>query len=468
MAEGKRREPQAALPPPDSLEVLVHSRHFVRWKQILIAFLTAAFSGVAGLLALYADARYSIAAVGTMALCIGVAMFPQLGFWLYYLIGFSRPQEVFWGLGELRISLALAGVTLAAWIAYSGLNRRRFLRPEPLTWLMLAFGLIVVVSGLVHGGDWNRVIDLVKILLMALATASYMTKRSFVRGFWGVLTFAFAFLSLWGLWQHFITGYPEITGPGMDGDGLLYDRNAYAMFLVMGIPFYWYLGQRARLTVLRFALWAMIPATTYAVLLTSSRGGLLGLAAVFAALGWNTRHRYAATIAGLVLFAGFYMFLAPSGIKDRAGTIVEYEEEASAMGRILSWQTGLSMMAANPIFGIGPNKYVESYSAYSDTYARQAHNCWVQAGAEYGVPGLVVYFLLVWITMKELLRLRGSPRSDPELRRWANMLIASMVGYLVCGFFLSMEGFELFYLYVALTIVLRYLHRLRVRELAAG
>ncbi len=462
--QARHLEPEYDEESTTSLEVLAGSRYFVRWKLIMVTLLAVGFSLFVGYLLLNYHVRYAVAAAVTAAACGTIAVQPQFGFYLYYLLAYSRPQDVFWGLTEIRLSLAVAGFALLAWVAHTSLTGRHWMRPRPQTGMLLLFGLVVVLSGMTHNGDWDRVTEFVKMILVALAFSAYVDREKWFSITMKVLTFGFGFLTLWGLYQHFAVGYHEITGPG-NGRGPLNDRNAFAMFITMGIPFFYFYGIRSRNFLMKGFLLAMVPAAVYTVLLTSSRGGLLGTAAVVLTLGWTSRYRIPATIIAAVAMFAFYTFLAPSGIKNRAGTIVNYEEESSAQGRIDSWKAGIAMMSANPVLGVGPGQYVNRYRSFDSVRARQAHNTWVQAGAEFGVFGLILLLGMAVVTVRDLLRVRARLYPDDDMYSWCNMLLASMAGYFVCGFFLSMEGFELFYTIVGLGIAMTTM--LRQRELLA-
>jgi O-antigen ligase len=157
-------------------------------------------------------------------------------------------------------------------------------------------------------------------------------------------------------------------------------------------------------------------------------------------------------------------------------SIGNYEQDKSATGRIDSWQAGLAMMSASPLYGIGFKRYVQEYPNYSRTFAREAHNSWVQLGAESGLIAVGSHIMLVLLTITTLRRVRRRlpllpDETRPRSEALAGMYEAALAGYLVTGFFLSMEDFEFFYLLVGLAQILdriteqRILERMAVGEL---
>ncbi|MAF27411.1 MAG: hypothetical protein CME07_06050 [Gemmatimonadetes bacterium] len=96
-----------------------------------------------------------------------------------------------------------------------------------------------------------------------------------------------------------------------------------------------------------------------------------------------------------------------------------------------------------------------AFPYYSNSHPRVAHNSWVQLAAECGFVAVGAYSALIVLTALSLYRTRKRiPLLQEEQRRTVRTLegafSGSLIGYLVCGFFLSMEDFEFFYLLVAL------------------
>ncbi len=439
-----RRPPVDPAESRHPFEIQVLSRYFVRWRAIFVAVLTGFISLVAAYLVLNASPRFAIGAVGVMVAGVLIFLKPQVGFWAYYIMAYARPHEVLWGFEQLRISMGLAAFTLIATFASIATSHRPFLRKDPILSVMLAFNAIVLLSAIAHGGSYERLTEMSKVLLFAVMFAVYVDQRNWVRVTIWVLTLSFAYLTIWAILQKYVHGVYMLEGPGKMS-ATLKDRNYFAMHLLLGIPFYWYLAQRTRLVAVKLAAWGMIPLAVLAVFLTASRGGLLGVAAAMGAIAWQSPRRVLALGIGGVLLVGFYVVAAPETLKSRADTIVHYEGEASAEGRINSWRAGSKMMMANPLLGVGPANYVMNYRYYDSSRPRQAHNTLVQTGGEYGVFGLLLLIAYHVLTHRRLIRLRerGKERGDKDLISFSKTLIATQIAFWVAGFFLSAERYEL-------------------------
>jgi probable O-glycosylation ligase (exosortase A-associated) len=457
-AESSKLDAFRERQPPSEQHALDHevlSRYFVKWRALFVMLLIVAFSLIASYLLLRHDARYAVGAVGVLGMGVLIFIKPQVGFWAYYIMAFARPHEVIWGFQKLRISMGLAVFTLVATLIRMASAHRSILLKDRILGVMLAFNVTVAISAIVNDGSYERLTDMTKMLLFAGVFAVFVNRRSWSKATFWLLTLCFAYLTIWAMLQKFVHGVYMLEGPGTR-DATLKDRNFFAMHLLLGIPFYWYLAQRLHSKIFKLAAWGMIPLAVLGVFLTASRGGLLGVATAMGVISWQSRHRWPALITGLCLLAGFYVVAAPNTLKGRATTIVHYEGEASAEGRLHSWRAGTKMMLANPLFGVGPAQYVRSYRFYDRSRPRQAHNTLVQTGGEYGVTGLLFLIAFHVLVFRRLVRLRRLARSrgDRDLNSWTKTLIASLMAFWVSGFFISAERYEFIWFLGALTVAL--------------
>jgi O-antigen ligase len=180
------------------------------------------------------------------------------------------------------------------------------------------------------------------------------------------------------------------------------------------------------------------------VLATVSRGGALGLAA---ALGVTFYDRgrlstrlllmpaVALTVAGMLVFAG---------VNQRSsGALTPGALDDSALGRLDMWQSGIRMLAHNPVFGVGFGEFPANYQAHARNPVqwepRDAHNSFVKAAAETGLVGFIPFMALVFLTVRTGYRGRKKEEADetPMQRAVRRSLLPSMVGFCVAAFFLS-------------------------------
>jgi O-antigen ligase len=117
------------------------------------------------------------------------------------------------------------------------------------------------------------------------------------------------------------------------------------------------------------------------------------------------------------------------------------------------------MMAAHPLTGVGPGGFVRAFPNYSEKRPHQAHNTYVQFGAEFGPIALIAFAVLLGSCITSLWRIEpiglssSTELADPDLFA-REATLATIVGLTVCAFFLSLQLFEVIYFLVFMSIAL--------------
>jgi O-antigen ligase len=195
-----------------------------------------------------------------------------------------------------------------------------------------------------------------------------------------------------------------------------------------------------------------VVAKGHPVLLSFSRGGMLGLIIV-AGLSFLLipKKLFHYTVFALVVAGGLY--LAGAEVQERFGTTFAggNQRDSSAQSRLDLWAVCLNVMIQEPLVGIGPDHFGLNAHRWGFPEGKQAHTLWLQLGVEVGVPGLCFLLLFYLQCLKGLwpIRKETSVLPDPWLRDAACMVIAGLVGFMVTAQFVSLWGLELPY-YVAL------------------
>jgi len=143
-------------------------------------------------------------------------------------------------------------------------------------------------------------------------------------------------------------------------------------------------------------------------------------------------------------------------------TIQNYEEDASAQGRIRAWKFAYHLANAR-LTGGGFNPWNrQNYLAYLPDYdpkhqAFVAHSIYFGVLGEHGWPGLLLYLGVMFLTWKRLGDVVKRTRGDPDRQWMADMAEAikiGMVAYFVGGAFLSLAYFDLPWHFVAIGLIL--------------
>lgn len=182
------------------------------------------------------------------------------------------------------------------------------------------------------------------------------------------------------------------------------DPNDLAALAAMATPLAIGLAQRSRSLGDRLLYIASTLALIAGVIWTSSRGGTLALAVgLVSFIAFLPRQRRGSILLVLILSLPLFWMTAPESYRQRIINIANYEEDYNTTdfwGRKAIWKRARIYIARNPITGVG----VRGFETYDGMYMKEIgrtgkwsapHNAYVQATAELGIPGGILYVLLL-------------------------------------------------------------------------
>jgi O-antigen ligase len=233
------------------------------------------------------------------------------------------------------------------------------------------------------------------------------------------------------------------------------DPNDLALSLVIVIPFMIGFIANTRSLALKIVLVLGIAELSYAILLTMSRGGLMGWMAVMASLflyGKSRSLQIGIVGVGLLLMLGV--------VTNSIGLRGEDEgAEESGESRIWLWTAGVAMAKQSPIWGQGFGNYPRKIVNYSDKAVanKTAHSIWFLVLGElgfYGLTSFVAFILFALAKSLAILQYSEEIRAPDPFRGLMRTAYASLIGFLICGTFLS-QSYEWFlYIIVAIIVVI--------------
>ncbi len=172
----------------------------------------------------------------------------------------------------------------------------------------------------------------------------------------------------------------------------------------------------------------------YCVVQTQSRGGVLVLMGVIGVY-FVRKYGLKGLIAGGVL--GMPLLL----LGGREGE----EADSSTLERLGALYEGVDMFRASPIFGVGQGQFGEHYFI-------TAHNSYLLSAAELGFPGMVLWSMLVYVSMRIPYQIAWgqNPGMDPRLKPFGLSLFVSFCGILIGITFLSFCYHSMLFIYFGL------------------
>lgn len=258
-----------------------------------------------------------------------------------------------------------------------------------------------------------------------------------------------------------------------------YDANDFATYVVTAMPFGVYFAHASKRLMGRMIAAGSLVVLTLGFVRSGSRGGFIALAAVsvfivarYSAIQLRWRLSAAALVV-LVLFT-----TASDQYWQQMGTILSDSDynRTQESGRLQIWSRGMGYMLDNPLFGVGPGNFQAAEGTLSVLAERQQygvgvrwnapHDVFVQAGAEMGIPGLMLFVGLLASAFVTLRRSREDQSVAPDARaaQLTPAVTASLLGFVVGSVFLSLAYAEMLYTLVALAIGLRKITALQADE----
>jgi len=383
---------------------------------------------------------------------------PYVGVYLYSWLSYMNPHKLGWGFATEMPFTALAAAATLIGIVIS--RDIRLPRPSVIVVLWLLWVLWMTVSNWfaiypdLAGEEWKRTM---KIQLMIAATVLLIYNRQKLDGLIWIVFISVGFYGIKGGIFTILTGGQYIVwGPP---GGFFAGNNSLALALLMVIPLGFYLYSQQTNKPVRMAIVGSIALSVLAVLASYSRGAFLGAVATFGVLALRSRFSILAIPATVVLLLGAFLFM-PDDWRQRIDSIQNYKEDGSAMGRINAWHFAVNLANDRPLVGGGfqtfEPKLFYKY-APNPTDFHDAHSIYFEVLAEHGYVGLILFLLLGLSTYREGGKITRLCRDREELK-WAEnlsrMIQLSLVPYAVSGAFLGLAYFDLYYLLIAMTVIL--------------
>jgi probable O-glycosylation ligase (exosortase A-associated) len=411
--------------------------------------------------------RDLVLAIALLVLAVLGFLRPFFGFLGWTWVTYFAPNQFTWGFsrkipgGEAIVIPTLLGLLMSSERRMPPITRETVLLMILWIWFCITT-LNVVHSPLLqhHLADsLGQMLQVSKALFMAFISLVLIIDMNKLRWWYLVTVACFIVLCVKGvIWGILTGGKFDMGGPGRSMIG---DNNDFALAVNIALPMIYYLAQSEPSRRIRLILWASLPFAVAAVVLTYSRGGLLGLGAVLVAIILQSKHK----IRGLSIIFGLILLVflvAPGKWIERMETIrTAAQTDASARSRLFTWRFATLLTLDHPVLGGGFETFTgELYDRYGmggQYIVHGPHSIYFQMMAEHGFPGLAIFLALLASCMLTCQRIkRRWRRIDPEswLIPYCSMVIASLCAYATSGAFLGRAYFDMFYQLIATTILL--------------
>lgn len=367
---------------------------------------------------------------------------------------FVRPQDQFGIIGIFKIPMIL---TLLGAILFIRGNKQGVFR-EPILKYIIFFIMVIALS-IIKASNHNSTFTVFQSMSIFLISAiipfiQYMNTKEKI----------FLFFKYW-VAINVVFALFVISNGGTGTGGFNKDENDAALVLNAALPFAYYLAASKNTQKnLRLLYWLAFTIIISASILTFSRGGFLGIAAIGLIIFIQSKNKAKTIFISLILSLLFvtvgYKLLPEAYIADMK--TISDTEDGTRNERLYSWDIGFQMFKKNPILGVGAGNYpwtVSRYAHLSSMYnpdgrslgGRAAHSMYFTLIPELGLLGIIAFIGLFHKTMTSMRsivkRYKDIEDDRSDFANLAQACFSSLFTCLITGAFISVLYYPVIWFY---------------------
>jgi putative inorganic carbon (hco3(-)) transporter len=370
---------------------------------------------------------------------------------LYLFMEYVRPQQIWTAISGPPYSKFIIGFAVLAMVVEG--RRIRFGMPE----MVLAGFTLIVLASCVLAESPDVAFDNLQLYVSWLVVYVLIANCADDEDRFLIFTFTFILYSFkmaqhgtrsWASDGFVFRGWGTNGAPGWFANSGEFGIQMCIFFAVVvmftrSLTEYWPRWKR-------LVFWGMVGCAVMGIVGSSSRGALVGLAAIALWMLAKSRYKVRGLVGTAVLSLLVYKLLPPEQIArlQASGT------DDTSLTRKELWHHGMEMFQSHPLLGIGYNNW-SWYSSIHYGSPLLPHNIFVEAGAQMGILGLAGFIVLIVVTLVVNYRTRRIAKSLDRgrfLYEMAHALDAALIGYLACGFFVTVLFYPFFWINLAMTV----------------
>lgn len=357
----------------------------------------------------------------------------RLGLFLYlsFVISwFLRLTARFPALGAIRLDLVLIIGAFLIYLFFVEKEKVKGLGNSVYRRLLL---LVIVILAITPFAEWpgsvlrTGLLNFVKAIVFFFFTVWYVRTEARVRIFITVFLVCQSIRVVEPLLLHLTRGYwgsKAYIGSGGEfmnrlsgGPYDVINPNGLAFLVLTIVPFLIYLYREGLFW--RLFSCAVVPLSLYALYLTGSRSGMLGLAVILLVFFLQSKRKVVALIP-IVILGVFALVRIEGQFKDRYLSIISTKaaHAGTAKGRIEGVWRDIKVGMRKPLVGHGLGTSLEANVHYGGV-ALVSHNLYAEIFQEIGAVGLVLFLSFIFHIFRNLLDSRAGPSFMAKLRQGA-------------------------------------------------
>jgi len=401
---------------------------------------------------------------------------------------FFQPVQFFPGIQQYNVSLLMGVGVIAGWIihfVFSGnLNSSKNNIMVKVVLLLLIWSIISTILN--PEATWSYFYYLLgSIIPFFLFVYLIKTREQLITILW-VLLIMGVIAALYGI-------YCAKANIGINDRGIvritsfMHNPNAYAHSIVLLVPmaiaFLLYYKKKKYKLLLSFFIFSLV----VGLMLSYSRNSFPPLAffLLFTPFMYYRGNKKILAIVITIILLPIFYYALPDKVKWRytnriLNTFQAQSLEEIDLGRVETIRAGWRMMFQNPIFGVGIGAFGLEYadisqrssdiqfveSRYDEGRGLNAHNLYVEVGGQLGIAGLMIYLFLLFLAYKNASRAANkfNDLGDETLRAISVSFKAFIIGFMLLGLFNRGLNTEMFWIAMALIVVLDRLLQQRLHD----
>ncbi len=393
-----------------------------------------------------------------------------IGLFLFTLTVYFRPYEWVPGFRDFTsIALIFAVFTLLAYLPTQLATEGTItsLTTEVKCILFLAMWSVLTIPLAKDPGlAWQTFNDTFsKITIIFIVMVNSLRTQTRLKGLMWLSIGVGAWLSFQAL-DLYRQGKFEVEGyrVNVDFGGMFGNPNDMALHLVIFTPIAFGLGMASKSMIGKITYFSAATLMVMANFVTFSRGGFLGLIAISAVLVWKLSKKNRLLVVGSALLVGILVItFAPGNYWMRILSIFVPGLDAvgSSDQRKELLERSIQVTLRNPLgIGIGNFPIVGVRNL-------QTHNAFTQISSELGWMGLLAYVIFLLSPLRKLAAMERQMFSRQD-SSWIYYLAigiqASIIGYMVSSFFVSVAYQWFVYYPIAYAVCLRRIYAIQQQE----
>ena len=170
------------------------------------------------------------------------------------------------------------------------------------------------------------------------------------------------------------------------------------------------------------------------------------------------------SMLGIIIIGGALYSILPEEMLEEYNTA---GKDGTSEARLVLWGFGLEIVGDYPVLGVGYENwmkycwFMKPNGLGKGITCHEAHNTYVEAASEIGIPGFVVFMLMLIFIFVLNARTRANAEQSGNRFFWyiAHGLDGGLIGCMVASIFFSILFYPILWMQLAMTVALNELSK---------